>query len=153
MASGSKIYSMVQSKTMIMEKPNPELYNSQGHYEADLEKYNEMKNMSAEDILKKHLLPLYGNSEEELDNALCNHYEEITAAMEEYTQFKAEPSQCAVSDEEIRKLVVGILVENDVNIMDLEDNYQSVLVKTYAKSVKAGIEIFKAALRKQVWDK
>lgn len=39
---------------MKMEKPNRLLYNSHGHYEADLEKYNEMK--SAEDIKTENVL-------------------------------------------------------------------------------------------------
>lgn len=54
-----------------------------------------MDNNSATDkgglgILKKHLRKLFG-SNEEMDNSMCNKYEEICAAMEEYaSQFPAQ---------------------------------------------------------------
>lgn len=46
-----------------------------------------------EEILKRHLLPLWHGNEEEMDNSICNLYEEIGNAMDEYKSIKPVNSQ------------------------------------------------------------
>lgn len=52
---------------------------------SDCEEMVKTESKSAEEILKKYLLPIYDGNEESMDDNMCNKYEEILAAMNEFS--------------------------------------------------------------------
>lgn len=63
---------------------------------------------SKEGILRKYLLKIY-NNEQEMDDNLCNHYEEIYAAMEEYR------SQSIPVEKSVEEILKGSMFMNGGN--------------------------------------